>query len=227
MTSPVVTDGMLNMARGAVDDQSVAETKSDNPDDKILYVWRSPFDNDVVHIVNANTIRFASAADDAPVLVDFGDLRRHGDLSELSERLDQCGVTLDEYIAGIEASDGRKPEIGDPATRLASLNDLDFDGIEAGDYDPDDEDRFLPADDVEFLTEWEKEDEPAAEYRGYVIIARAMSSDIPSDLFTEFCAESWGDTPAYSGHIDDHVAADKLPALVAALEMRGYTVIEE
>lgn len=196
-------------------------------DDKVLYVWRSPFDSDVVHIVNANTIALASAADDAPVLVDFGDLRRHGDLEELGDRLDQCGVTLDEYVAGIEASDGRRPASADLAARLTSLNDVDFDGVEAGAYDPDDEDRFLPADDDEFLTEWEKEDEPAEEYRGYVIIARAMSSDIPSDLFEEFCAESWGNTPAYSGHIDDHVSADKLPALVAALESRGYTVIDD
>lgn len=205
----------------------MAETKSDNPDDKILHVWRSPFDNDVVHIVNTSTIALASAADDEPVLIDFGDLRRHGDLSELSDRLDQCGVTLDEYVTGIEASYGHEAASGDFAARLASLHGVDFDGVESGDYDPDDEDRFLPADDDEFLTEWEKEDEPAEEYRGYVIIARAMSSDIPSDLFKEFCTESWGDSPAYSGHIDDHVAADKLPALVAALRARGYTVIED
>ncbi len=68
---------------------------------------------------------------------------------------------------------------------------------------------------------------PAAEFRGYNIIAKAMSDDIPTDLFKEFCESVHGNSPLFSGHIDDRVEADRLPALIAALEARGYTVIND
>jgi len=201
----------------------VADTKSDEADDKVLYVWRDPFDGGVVHLVNANTIALAREADDAPV--DFGGLRLLGDLDELGDLLCRFGVTLDEYVVGIEESAGRRPASGDLATRLAALNDVDFEGVESGEFDPDDEDRFLPEDD-KILSDW-NEDAPDDEYRGYVVISQAMSSDIPSDIFEEFCSKTYGGSPAYDGHIDDRVLDDKLPALIAALEARGYTVIDE
>ena len=90
--------------------------------------------------------------------------------------------------------------------------------------DPSEGCEFLPADDDELGM---LDDEPAPEFRGYNIIAKAMSNDIPADLFKEFCESAYGNSPAFSGHIDDHVEADRLPALVAALEARGYTVIDD
>ena len=71
-------------------------------DGKVLYVRWSPFDN-IAHIVSAATIAEADAADEQPVLVDFGDLRRSGDLDTLGERLEQHGYgTLADYVAAIE-----------------------------------------------------------------------------------------------------------------------------
>ena len=63
--------------------------------------------------------------------------------------------------------------------------------------------------------------------RGYVWIARAMLSSLPSYLFAEFCASLHGGSRGFAGHVHDHVDAVGLPALIAALEARGYTVVTE
>lgn len=196
-------------------------------DGKVLYVRWSPFDN-IAHIVSAATIAEADAADEQPVLVDFGDLRRSGDLGTLGERLEQHGYgTTADYVAAIERSEGLQPAVADLGPRLAALNEVYFEGLDGTEPGLDGEDCYLPADDKPFLTEWEAEEEPAEEFRGYVVIAHAMSSDIPSDLFEEFCGSSYGGSPGFDGHIDDHVDAVKLPALIIALEARGYTVVTE
>jgi len=196
-------------------------------DGKVLYVRWSPFDN-IAHIVSAATIAEADATDAQPVLVDFGDLRRSGDLATLGERLERHGYgTLADYVAAIERSEGVQPAGYDLGTRLAALNEVHFEGLDGTEPGLASEDCYLPADDVGFLTEWEAEEAPAGEFRGYAVIARAMSSDIPSDLFEEFCASSYGGSPGFDGHIDGHVDAARLPALIAALEARGYTVVTE
>ena len=196
-------------------------------DGNVLYVRWSPFDN-IAHVVSAATIAEADAADEQPVLVDFGDLRRSGDLGTLGERLERHGYgTLADYVAAIERSEGLQPSVDDLGPRLAALNEVHFEGLDGTEPGLDGEDCYLPADDEGFLTEWEAEEEPAEEFRGYVVIAHAMSSDIPSDLFEEFCGSSYGGSPAFDGHIDDHVDAVRLPALIIALEARGYTVVTE
>ena len=196
-------------------------------DGKVLYVRWSPFDN-IAHIVSAATIAEADAADEQPVLVDFGDLRRSGDLDTLGERLEQHGYgTLADYVAAIERSEGVQSSGADLGARLPALNEVDFEGLDGTEPGLDGEDCYLPADDVGFLNEWEAEEAPAEEFRGYVVIARAMSSDIPSDLFEEFCASLHGGSPGFDGHVNDHVDAVGLPALIAALEARGYTVVTE
>jgi hypothetical protein len=193
-------------------------------DDKVLYVQWSPFDT-VAHVVSGATIALAAAADDAPVLFDFGDLRRSGDLDELENQLDQlCCATAEEYVAAIERSAGREPASRDMMERLAALDDVVFDGVPEEECDPSEGCDFLPADDTELLV---PDDTPAPEFRSYDIIAKAMSGDIPSDIFEEFCQSTSGNSPAFSGHIDDRVDAERLPALVAALQARGYTVIED
>jgi len=168
----------------------------------------------------------ATAADAAPVLVDYGDLRQAGDLEELQRRLEQNGGDIEEYLSALERISGVQPTTADPRERLAALADVTFDGV------PDDwQDRedfgFLPADDEDFRMSWEIEEAPDEDYRGYTIIATAMSSDIPSDIYEEFAVTVRSDTPVYSALIDEHVDRDRLGALVEALEARGYTVVQD
>ena len=86
---------------------------------------------------------------------------------------------------------------------------------------------MFPAMRPTFVRPWEAEVAPDEEFRGYDIIAKAMSNDIPRDLFDEFARSRSGDSPAFSGHIDDSVASERLDELIAALEARGYTVVRE
>lgn len=200
-------------------------TESGN-DDRVLHVVWSPFE-DVAHVVSASTIAAANAADEMPVLVDFGDLRRHGDLDELGERLGNFGeATVDEYVAAIEQSADRSPVSDDLAERLASVADVPFDGLTEEEFDPENG-RYLPADGTDFRSEWEIEEAPAEEYRGYQVIAQAMSRDIPIDVFKQFAESRHGNSPAFSGHIDDSVPADQLDGLIAVLKARGYTVVQD
>jgi hypothetical protein len=102
---------------------------------------------------------------------------------------------------------------------------VSFDGVgddESGTLN----DLNLPADSDDFRSSWEIEDAPSEEFRGYQIIARAMSNDIPADVFDTFAESRYGDSPAFSGHIDDVVESDRLEDLIAALEARGYKVIQ-
>jgi hypothetical protein len=197
---------------------------SDRAGERVLHVYWSLFEP-VAHVVSAETMARAAAADAAPVIVDFGDLRRSGDTVELERQLDQvCQATLEEYVGAIERSDGRESHGGDIRERLAALDEVVFEGLPADQCDHSEGCDFLPADDDALPVD---DHEPAPEYRGYDIIAKAMSGDIPTDIFDEYCTSVDGDSPLFSGHIDDRVEADKLPALIAALEARGYTVIED
>ena len=192
----------------------------------VLHVVWSHFD-DAAHIVSAQTIAAAEAADAAPMLVDFGDLRSDGGIDELRDRLANLfDVSVEEYVAAIEQSAGRQPVSDDIAGRLAAVADVSFDG-RTGDGSDSENGRDLPADDDDFRSDWEIEEAPAEEYRVYQIIAQAMSHDIPSDVFKEFAESHYGNSPAFSGHIDDNVSAADLDALIAALEARGYTVIRD
>jgi hypothetical protein len=81
-------------------------------------------------------------------------------------------------------------------------------------------------DDQDFRTDWEIEESPTEEIRSNVVIA-GMSNNIPEDLFRKFAQSSCGTSPMCDGHIDDHVTAERLPLLVAALRSHGYTVVED
>jgi hypothetical protein len=130
-------------------------------------VWRSPFE-DVAHVVSGATLALATAADNAPIIIDFGDLRRSGDLDELADRLDQlCQGSLDEYVGAIEFSTGREPGTGDLGQRLAALDDVVFDGVPEGECDPSEGCEFLPVDDVEL---WALDDVPDPEFCGYELL---------------------------------------------------------
>jgi hypothetical protein len=195
-------------------EQDVADANT--PEDRVLHVRWSPFDQ-VAHLVSPATISAADDADNAPYLTDFGDLRRSGDVNELQDRLERnCDGAVENYVAAIELSAGRTPAADDLAVRLKALDDVDFDG--------DDE---FPSDATDFRPEWEIEEAPAEEWRGYNVIAKAMSDDVPKDIFNEFAADSYGDSPVFSGHIDSHVDADRLEAMIAALEARGYVIIRD
>src|SRR4051794_32623232 len=117
-----------------------------------LYVRRSPFDNtDVVYVVDAATLAAAEAADSAPYLETFGELRRAGEIADLEERLDnQYSVSLEAYVSTIETFAGRQPAGADLATRLTALSYVEFAGTEVGD-------EWCPGDHTQFRTEWELE----------------------------------------------------------------------
>ena len=169
-----------------------------------------------VHIVSSKTIAAAEAADAAPLLWTFGDLRRH-DLEELAERLGSYGpVELLDYVEAIEQSVGWEPAGNNHAERLAALVDVVFDGTDE-----------FPADGEEFRPDWEAEDMADESLRGYALSATSMSSDIPEDLFRKFASSTNGSSPAFSGRIDDHVAEEQIDGLIAALEARGYTVTQD
>jgi hypothetical protein len=188
------------------------------PGDRVLHVRSSPFDSDVVHIVSSATISAAEAADSAPYLTDFGELRRSGDLSELADRPDRHydGASAENYVAAIERSAGTVPTTDELNARLKAVEDVDFGG-----------DDDFPSDDTDFRPEWEADEAPAEEWRGYSVIANAMSDDLPADIFKEFAIDSYGDSPGFSGKIDSHVDVDRLEPMIAALEARGYVVIRD
>ncbi len=43
------------------------------------------------------------------------------------------------------------------------------------------------------------DDEPAPEFRGCDIIAKAMSDDIPANIFKQFCESVYGNSPVDRG----------------------------
>ena len=190
---------------------------TNTPEDRVLYLRWSPFDG-VAHLVSPETIRMAEAADSEPYVTDFGDLRRSGDVNKLQERLEQyCDGAVEDYVVAIERSAGRNPAAADDlAARLVALDDVEFGG-----------DNDFPSDETDFRPDWEIEEAPAEEWRGYSIIANAMSDDVPADIFDEFGVETNGDSPAFSGQIDSHVSADRLEAMIAALETRGFVIIRD
>lgn len=194
--------------------------------DMVLHVVWCPFEP-VAHVVSAATIAQAAALDASPMIVDFGDLRRFGEIDVLEQRLEDNGeATLDEYVSAIEESAGQEP-VGTTLTeRLANLVDVIFDGLTEDEFDPDEGLRFIPGDDDDCGV-FDPSEDPAEEFRGYELISKAMSNDIPPDLLAEFGSSTYGNSPAFSGHIDDRVEAERLDDLISALEARGYTVVRD
>jgi hypothetical protein len=186
-----------------------------------LHVWRSPFETDVVYVVNAITLANAKAADDAPYLETFGELRCSGEVGELTERLDnQYNVSLETYVSAIETAASREPTGTDLESRLDALSDIEFAGADA-------DDGWCPGDDTEFRTDWETEVEPAEEYRGLAVIMGSSKNDLPADVFAKFGKENWGDSPAFGGFIDCGIKIDQLDDALAELRSRGYVIIDE
>lgn len=195
-------------------------------DERVLHLIWSEWDN-VPYLVNPETLAAAqrAAADDAPrPPMNFGDVRRSGDMDELEELLSGYGyASPEQYVTGIERAAGRPPGSGDLSTRLQALNDVVFEGDDTAtdDYD------YLPGDDVDFREEQIAWDEPAVRY--WDALASATARDLPSDLATEYCTDRYATgSPGSSGSfIDSSVDEDRLAELVAELEARGYAIIRD
>lgn len=101
-------------------------------DGLVLHLFSYEWQGDVPLLVSPGTVEAArrATADEAPhPPMDFGDACRTGDLIELEELLGcDFRVSLEEYVAGMEAAARRSPEGGDVAARLVALDDFDFAG---------------------------------------------------------------------------------------------------
>ena len=192
-------------------------------DERILHLIWSDWDN-VPYLVSPETLAAAerATADDAPrPHMNFGDVRRGGDIDELEDLLSWHGdASLEQYIAGIERAAGRPPGSGALWTRLKALDDFVFEGDDTAtdDYD------YLPGDDFDFREEQIPWDEP--QVRFWDVLAGATARDLPSDLAAEYCTDQYATgSPGSSGaFINSSVDEDRLAELVAELEARGYTV---
>ena len=153
--------------------------------------------------------------------MNFGDVRRSGDLDALEHLLSGYGeASLEDYVSAIERAAGRPSGAGDLATRLAALQDCEFGGESTAtdDYD------CIPGDDVEYREEQIAWDEPEVRY--WNVIAGATARDLPSDLVVKYCVDSYATgSPGSSGaFIDSSVDPLRLADLVTELEARGYTI---
>lgn len=169
------------------------------------------------HIVSARTLAAARAAqeeaDATPYYLDFGELRRSGDLEMLADELERHDLSLLDYVAAIERSAGRAAAVTELGDRLAALGDVSF----AGDDDsgaPSDSDRLRSESDL---------DEEVEDHFGHVL-ETSMSGDVPADLFDEFCVRQ---SPMFVDYEISYVEDERLDAMIAALEARGYTVIRD
>lgn len=154
----------------------------------------------------------------------FGDVRRSGDLDLLRDILDQHGgASLEAYVSAIEASAGRRVSADDLTVRLGLLRDVDFDG----DDRPTDDYEFLPGDDVDFREDQVAWDEPEVRY--WDVIVRASRHDLPADLAERYCSDRQATgSPGSSGaYIGSWVDEDRLGEVIAELEHRGFTVVND
>ncbi len=128
-------------------------------DERILHLIWSDWDN-VPYLVSPETLAAAerATADDAPrPHMNFGDVRRGGDIDELEDLLSWHGdASLEPYIAGIERAAGRPPGSGALWTRLKALDDFVF----AGEDEATDDYDYLPGDDFGFREEQSPWDGP-------------------------------------------------------------------
>ena len=192
--------------------------------ERVLHLVRSEWNGDVPYLVSSATLAEAerATADDAPrPPMNFGDVRRSGDVDELEHLLSEYGgASPEHYVSAIERAAGRSPAAGDVVTRLKALHDCKFDGDDTAtdDYE------CVPGDDVDFREERIAWDEPEVRY--WDVIAGATARDLPSDLVAEYCINSYATgSPGSSGSfIDSSVDPQRLVDLVAQLEARGYTI---
>ena len=121
-------------------------------DERVLHLIWSDWEN-VPYLVSPENLAAAerATADDAPrPHMNFGEVRRGGDIDELEDLLSWHGdASLEQYIAGIERAAGRPPGSGDLFMRLRALDDFDFAGEDEA-----------TGDDVDFREEQIAWDEP-------------------------------------------------------------------
>jgi len=169
------------------------------------------------HLVTQETLDAArtaqDAADAAPYYDDFGDLRRSGDLEMLAERLETWDLSLNDYIAAIEQAAERTPTSPNLGERLADLNDVDFDG---------DDDANAPSDSTNFRSEYELDNE-VEDHFTHTLETR-MCEDVPADILNAFDAVQ---NPMFVDYQIAFVPAERLDAMISALEARGFTVIRD
>lgn len=195
-------------------------------DERVLHLIWSDWEN-VPYLVSSESLAAAerATADDAPrPPMNFGDIRRSGDLDALEDLLVGYDFSsLEQYVAGIERAAGRLPGSGDPGTRLKSLDDFVFEG----EREATDDYNYLPGDNEDFREEQIAWDESDVRFWGE--LAGATARDLPSDLAAEYCADQYATgSPVSSGaFINSSVDEDRLAELVVELEARGYTVVAD
>ena len=194
-------------------------------DEWVLHLIWSEWDN-VPYLVSPETLaaaQRATAADAPRPPMNFGDVRRSGDIDTLEDLLSGYGASPEQYIAAIERAAGRPPGSGELSTRLKAVDDFVF----AGEHEVTDDYDYLPGDDVDYREEQIVWDEPVVRY--WDALAGATACDLPSDLATEYCVDRYATgSPGSSGSfIDSSVDEDRLAELVAELEAWGYTVIRD
>ena len=133
-------------------------------------------------IVRDATLKRAAAEEEAarsaPYHENYSKLRQITGPSQLAERLENRDLSLDGYATIIEGSASRVPKSTDIAERLAALHDVDFEG---------DDDLNAPADDEDFRSESELENEIDVDFVYAHVIETSMDGDVPEDLLSEFC----------------------------------------
>jgi hypothetical protein len=207
----------------AQNEVSKAENDAASADpSSVLHVYASPW-NDGFHVVSKSAVDHAEKAHAGaaakPYFETYGELRKAGEVDELSERLaDNYDIGIELYVAAIERDAGRTASAQDVSARLVAVSDVDFDGAE------DDAVGDIPADDVEFRSESERDDEVPDENVFMNIIASSTRDAVPADLFDQFCTET---TPMFSSSKIQFVPSDRLEPFVAALGARGYTVVRD
>lgn len=187
-------------------------------DAQTLYLFGSEF-VDGYHLVSKATVDRANAEHDvvtnAPYYENYGELRRSDDLDQLSERLGDHDVSLEEYAASIERAAGKAAHPGTLTDRFAALESVDFDG---------DDDDNTPSDSTDFRSESELDNEVEDDHVFVHVIAISMDDDVPADLLAEFCSHS---APMFVDYTIVYVTEDRLEPLIAALEARGHAIVRD
>ena len=174
-------------------------------------------DENGFYVVSDSTLDEAARAGKLVALEDFGDLRRLGNLEELSERLQERDLTLTlaGYVEAIEKAGGITPSEADLAARLSSLANVLFNGFSSPDGD-------YPADRDDFRAESERDaewEDPEAQ-----VIAQATYDDLPDRFRERFCVSSYDMFGTLS---DVFVPESLISELVAALRQDGFDVIDD